>query len=73
LLGIFRLGKSYSDHRLDAACARALSIGSTSYSSIESILKSGLDGKPVADHAGQTEPVQHENIRGADYYHTTLQ
>jgi len=53
LLGIFRLGKSYSDHRLDAACARALSIGSTSYSSIESILKSGLDGKPVADHAGQ--------------------
>ena len=42
-LGIMRLGKSYGDERLEAACRRALTLGACSYKSIESILKLGLD------------------------------
>jgi transposase len=74
LLGIFRLGTSYTDQRLEAACSRALVIGATSFRSIESILKNGLDSKPVpSNHDNQTDPVQHQNIRGSAYYHTTIQ
>ena len=74
LLGIFRLGKSYGDPRLEAACARSLIIGATSFSSVESILKTGLDGKPIpGSNDKQAPPVKHQNIRGADYYHPTIQ
>jgi len=73
LLGIFRLGTSYTDQRLEAACSRALIIGTTSFRSIESILKTGLDSKPIPSHQdNQTESVQHQNIRGADYYQTII-
>ena len=46
-LGILRLGKAYGDHRLEAACQRALVLGSHRYKSIESILKNRLDEKPL--------------------------
>ena len=42
-LGILRLAKSYGGERLEAACRRGLDIGATTYGSIASILKSGLD------------------------------
>lgn len=70
LLGILRLGKSYGDNRLESACARALDIGATSYRSIESILKNGLDSKPVSTPE-PSPPVCHNNIRGAHYYQQT--
>ena len=71
LLGILRLGKSYGEKRLEAACKRALHINSLSYRSVESILKSGLDQKPLPGANSKKEPVKHENIRGAKYYKTT--
>src|SRR5262247_1642003 len=46
-LGIMRLGKSYGDERLEAACQRALTLGACSYKSLESILKHGLDRRPL--------------------------
>ena len=67
--GVMRLGKSYGDDRLEAACARAVALGTASYRSIESILKKGLDRRPLPEPAPAREPVQHENVRGADYYH----
>lgn len=67
LFGILRLDKSYPG-RLENACRRALHIGSTSYRSVESILKNGLDRQPVPTPPCQSAPVQHDNIRGADYY-----
>ena len=70
-LGILRLGKSFGDARLEKACERALKIGATTYKSIESILRNGLDQQPLpqdtASPAVTTAP--HSNIRGADYYH----
>ena len=70
-LGIMNLGKSYGPERLEAACARALALSTTSYKSIQSILKTGLDSQPLP---GQTDkrldlPIDHENIRGPGYYH----
>jgi transposase len=71
LLGILRLGKAYGEQRLEAACDRALHINALSYRSIESILKNGLDQKPLQRQENST-PIQHGNIRGADYYDSTI-
>lgn len=68
LLGILRLGKAYGDSRLEAACHRALHINALSYRSVESILKSGLDQKPLPKPATEDKPVNHSNIRGSQYY-----
>lgn len=68
-LGIMRLAKRYGNDRLDAACARGLSIRSFSYRSIESILQHGLDSQPLqSDTAPSTGQRHHEHVRGGDYY-----
>ena len=68
-LGILRLVRSYGPARLEAACQRGMDIGARTYGSVQSILRNGLDQayrpEPVPDEL----PVQHENIRGSDYYH----
>jgi len=65
-IGILGLAKRYDAERLDGACARALALGTRSYSSVAAILKNAQERKP-------TEPEQpsllHENIRGPGYYH----
>ena len=71
LLGILKLGKSYGDGRLEAACERALHINALSYRSIESILKNGLDQKALPGTSSETKPIKHNNIRGAGYYTST--
>ncbi len=68
-LGIMRLGKSYTTARLEAASRRALAIGSCSYKSVESILKNGLDRKPLPPTMIDTPVIEHDNLRGSDYYH----
>jgi transposase len=68
-LGIMRLGKTYSDERLEAACTRALQIGAHSYRSLESILRRGLDQQELPLDAPSTPSPAHDNLRGPDYYH----
>ena len=68
-LGILRLAKAYSDARLEAACQRALTLGTCRYKSIESILKHRLDNQPLHETPEQNLPQDHDNIRGPDYYH----
>jgi transposase len=69
-LGILRLEKSFTGERLEAACRRALTLQSTSYKSVHSILKNGLDRAPLPGESEKDapEPIAHGNIRGADYY-----
>ena len=68
-LGIMRLGKRYGDDRLEAACRRAIVIGSCSYKSLESILKKDLDRQPLPGAPPlDPEPIAHRNIRGPQYY-----
>ncbi|MFQ6003956.1 MAG: IS21 family transposase [Woeseia sp.] len=68
-LGIMRLGKRYTAKRLEAASRRALAIGACSYKSIESILKNGLDKKPLPATTIESPAIEHDNLRGPDYYH----
>ena len=68
-LGILRLANTYSDVRLEAACKRALLLGTCRYKSIESILKHGLDNQSVVVVEESELPQQHENVRGSTYYH----
>jgi transposase len=68
-LGLMRLGQHYGGERLEAACGRALGIGSPSYRSVRSILEKGLDQKPLPDEEAQPPlPFDHDNVRGAAYY-----
>ncbi len=67
-LGIMRLNKSYPTERLEAACRRANRLGTTSFGSLHSILKKGLDRFEIEKN--EAIPLEHENLRGADYYQT---
>ncbi len=67
-LGIMRLAKIYGDERLEAACRRALSIGTYRYQSVKSILKNSLDKAPLPEKNTRREPITHANIRGPEYY-----
>ncbi|QFT61808.1 IS21 family transposase [Roseivivax sp. THAF30] len=67
-LGIVRLAKSHGCEALEAACERAIEIGGTSYSSVNSILKNNLHRKrPETPADGPA--ITHTNIRGAGYFH----
>jgi transposase len=65
-IGILGLAKRYDPERLDSACARALALGTRSYSSVAAILKNAQERKP---RPPEPPGMQHENIRGPGYYH----
>ncbi len=67
-LGLLRLAKGYTPQRLEAACQRALAIGSPTRRSIQSILEKGLDQQLSPADGTASLPHQHENLRGPDYY-----
>lgn len=66
-LGILRLGKHYTNARLEAAAQRAMATAACSYKSVKSILKRGLDRQPLETSAS-APPLEHENLRGAAYF-----
>ena len=68
-LGLQRLGRTYGADRLEAACARAMSVRSPTFRTINAILKSGMDRQPLHAEPKQTALPLHDNVRGADYYH----
>ena len=61
-LGVIRLADKFGAARLDAACRRALEINARSYSSLQSILKNGLESKPRT-RATEEPAITHPNIR----------
>jgi len=73
ILALLSNAKKYGRERLNNACGRALLINSPTRSSVESILKQGLDqvAVEVPDEAVQEELSldAHENVRGEQYYH----
>lgn len=66
-LGVLSLAQKYGVARLEAACARALKYNAVSWSSLQSILKNGLDQEPLTSQRPLELP-EHENLRGASYY-----
>ncbi len=76
VLGLLHLAKRYGNERLEAACRRALAIGSPVLKSIKSILRARLDQQPelfTAKEAPSTLPHCHDNVRGADYFRSTTE
>jgi transposase len=68
-LGIVGLARSYGVARLEAASQRGNDIGATSYGSIASILKHGLDKAYASEPTPDAPPIRHGNIRGSGYFH----
>jgi len=71
-LGLLSLGKKYGLARLEATCQRAQHIGAMNYKSIASILSKSLDKVSLKNTEVDTQtnlPLEHDNVRGADYYH----
>ncbi len=66
-LGIIGLGKRYDNVRLENACERAIRLGAVSYRSLKSILEKGLDKIKVGLEQ-QDLFLDHENVRGKNYY-----
>ncbi len=60
-IGILRLATRYDAERLDGACARALALGTRSYSSVAAILKNS-SGQEAA-RTGPPQPVPREHPR----------
>jgi hypothetical protein len=52
--GVIRLADKYGDERLDAACARAITVGDPSYKTVKGILVAGTESEPAADAAVPT-------------------
>ena len=73
-LGLLNLGKRYGNARLEAACQRALAIGSPVLKSVKSILEARLDQQPLPGRAPEeaaTRTRDHDNVRGAAYFQST--
>jgi transposase len=66
-IGILRLVKRYGAARVDAACGRALELGTRSYTSVAAILKNHREHAPAP--TAEAPLLIHENIRGPGYYH----
>jgi transposase len=65
-MGILQCSKKYGNERLEAACAKAITMKSCTYSTITTILKNGQD-KVSSSKADKPTPL-HENLRGSEEY-----
>lgn len=71
-LGIISLSKRYTTERVEAAAARAVTLGAYSYQSVKSILEKGLDRLPLPEKSVEKPTSSHENVRGPIYYQQSL-
>lgn len=70
-LGLLRTGERYGAMRMNAACERGLNAGmggGPRRNYIEAILKKGLELQPQTIPPTRGSVLQHENVRGPDYY-----
>jgi transposase len=67
-LGLLNLAKRFGSTRLEAACQRAMVLGSPTRRSVVSLLEQGLDQQPLPETAATQPSLLHENIRGPGYY-----
>ena len=66
-----RLGRQHGNARLDAASARAITLGSCRFHTVKNILATGQDHLPLEPPAETAPTPTHANIRGANYYAAT--
>jgi transposase len=78
-LGAIRLANQFTPERLEAACRRAIAIGSPSYTTLKTMLKNRMESaeQPSAESSSpaaspRTEQLSlaiGQNVRGKGYYH----
>lgn len=72
-MALLSLAKQYDRVRLERACTRALEIGSPTRTSVQSILKKGMDNLSTEVQQELIDDDEHlnnhHNIRGSQYYH----
>lgn len=78
-LGVLRLADDFSPAALEQAASRALALGAYNYRALRDLLiaqstASGTAGKSEAPSPSRTDssssvPAEHENVRGAKYFH----
>jgi len=66
--GLVRLSEQYGSDRVEAASRKAIAISSPSYTSVKAILKNNMDRLPDRPSEPARPPIQHSNVRGANYY-----
>lgn len=68
--GLQRVGEKHGRERTERACAWGLHFNARSYKPIARILELGRESMQLPREVQQAElPIDHENVRGADYYH----
>lgn len=67
-MGILNFARKYGDRCVEAACSKALSLHTISYTSLKNILKSSLE-EAAPKTAGEASPVDevHENLRTGEW------
>ncbi len=68
-LGVIRLAQSFAKERVEAACQRSISMGSSalSFKNVNTILRNKMDLRPL--NVPKTTPeIRHDNIRGGEYF-----
>jgi transposase len=69
-LGIIRLAERHGAARVEAACARAELLQAASYKTVRNILGARVEALPLDEPSDKpTSLPDHENIRGAGYFH----
>jgi transposase len=63
-LGILRLAQDFNPAQLEAAAVRALQLQSFSYRALHTLIRT-----PPVPVPTPAPPLDHENLRGADYFH----
>lgn len=66
--GVQRLATTHSPKRLELACHRANIFGMTGLRRLKAILKSHLDEVPIVPDDSETTVINHDNLRGQQYY-----
>ncbi len=70
-MGILQLRKTFGADRLDAACSKALAIRGLSYKAVKSLLKYGLESRPLAENPVQLKLI-HSNLRDTESFDTPV-
>jgi transposase len=70
--GVLALDRKFPKERIERACQRAIRYNAANYRTIKTILDKKLDEQPLPECASLSSaaimPLEHENIRGAQYY-----
>jgi len=67
-LGLPSLTKRYGQDRLEAACERALLLGTFKYRHVRDLLANNRDRAPQASDTADWISPEHANVRGPGYY-----